>query len=288
MPQFHSSSEHSEPSPGAFAVLRMLSPTISFLLVSFSLGELGDGLNIFQGIYLVAIGWNEGAVGIALSLMGLTALVCETVAGDFVDRTTLDRRLFLSFASLCTAASASMIFFVQPGENAQHKLIFISKIVEGISSSFIGPCLAALTLATFGPNHFDAVMASNTLWGHVGSVAAAVMAGLVAYLFYPNIQYCFLVISASALAAVFFVQFLPEGDRLMGRGFQGKQALDEFGHIEKLRSSSTEQGKGESEDNENPGVVFKMDHAPPVAASYWEVISDRRCLVLCLTGFFFQ
>ena len=30
-------------------ILRMISPTIAFLLVSFSLGELGDGLNIFQG-----------------------------------------------------------------------------------------------------------------------------------------------------------------------------------------------------------------------------------------------
>jgi len=64
--------------------ISMLSPAVAFLIVSFSLGELGDGLNIFQGIYLVTLGWNEGAVGTALSMMGFTALIVQTFAGDWV------------------------------------------------------------------------------------------------------------------------------------------------------------------------------------------------------------
>jgi MFS family permease len=263
----------------------MLSPTVVFILVSFSLGELGDGLNIFQGIYLVGIGWNEGAVGSALSLMGLTALVVQTWAGDLVDKTTIDRRIFLTCASIVTALSASMIFFVRDG-NQDHMIIFISKIIEGIASSFIAPCLAALTLATFGPRHFDAVMASNFLWGHIGSVLAAVLAGFVAYFMYPDIKYCFLVISAAALGAVVFVQYLPEGDPLMGRGFEGKQALDEYGHVEKLTSDN---GGDDERDMDKRGIItFKAPEEPPTAATYWEVISDKRSFVVCVTGFFFQ
>jgi hypothetical protein len=49
------------------STVRLLSPKIAFLLVSVTLGQLGDGLNIFQGIYLVGMGWNEGSVGIALT-----------------------------------------------------------------------------------------------------------------------------------------------------------------------------------------------------------------------------
>lgn len=139
--------------------------------MSFALGELGDGLNIFQGIYLVNLGWNEGSVGIVLSLMGLTALLVQTVAGDIVDKTWFDRRLFLVAASFVTALSASAILLVQG--NSGHGLMYSTKIVEGIASSFIGPCLASLTLANFGPQHFDAIMASNILWGHIGSVASA-------------------------------------------------------------------------------------------------------------------
>jgi len=95
---------------------------------------------------LVGIGWNEGAIGIALSLMGFTALVCQTFAGDIIDKTTIDRRKILNTASILTACSAMTILFVQEG-NSQHFLIYATKVIEGMASSFIGPCLAALTLA---------------------------------------------------------------------------------------------------------------------------------------------
>jgi MFS family permease len=258
------------------AYLSLLSPKIAFLLVSFSLGELGDGLNIFQGIYLVGIGWNEGSVGLALSLMGFTALIIQPLAGDYVDKTTIDRRYFLAAASVVTALSASAILVVREG-NIDHMLIFLTKIVEGVAASFIGPCLAALTLATFGPHHFDAIMASNILWGHVGSVVAAVLAGLVAFVFYPSIKYCFLVIGAAALLAVVFVQYLPQGDPLMGRGFQGKVAMDEFGHLERLES-----------DESTVVVDNQVQEEPPEPSTYKEVFSDIPTGILCLTGFFFQ
>eukprot|EP00934_Nitzschia_sp_Nitz4_P007919 Nitzschia sp. Nitz4//scaffold14_size191712//144544//146686//NITZ4_001746-RA/size191712-snap-gene-0.141-mRNA-1//1//CDS//3329536996//7909//frame0 len=265
----------SEQNMKSMNTLRFLSPTVTFILVAFSLGELGDGLNIFQGIYLVGLGWNEGSVGAALSLMGLTALVMQTFAGDIIDKTSIDRRIFLTVASIVTALSASMIFFVREG-NQDHGLVFVSKVVEGISSSFIGPCLAALTLATFGPHHFDTVMASNILWGHIGSIVAAGIAGFVAFELYPNIKYCFLVISAAALGAVVFVQYLPEGDPLMGRGFMGKVAMDEFGHVENLVEETTAVKETESEPE------------APKAAAYSEVIADKRSFLLSLTGFFFH
>eukprot|EP00533_Pseudo-nitzschia_delicatissima_P013299 CAMPEP_0197273348 /NCGR_PEP_ID=MMETSP1432-20130617/11157_1 /TAXON_ID=44447 /ORGANISM="Pseudo-nitzschia delicatissima, Strain UNC1205" /LENGTH=326 /DNA_ID=CAMNT_0042738999 /DNA_START=32 /DNA_END=1012 /DNA_ORIENTATION=+ len=123
-------------------------------------------------------------------------------------------------------------------------------------------------------------MASNTFWTHIGSVVAASLAGLVAYFMYPNIKLCFLVIAASALSAVFFIGFLPEGDKLMGRGFVGKQALDEFGHVEQLVE--------ESESDESLEEQTTTVHEDPKAVSYWEVISDKRTFVLCLTGFFFH
>jgi len=165
-----------------------LSPKVALALVSFFLGELGDGLNIFQGIYLVALGWNEGSVGIALSMMGFTALLCQTFAGDVIDKTRLDRRSFLTLASMATAFSASAVLFVHEG-NVDHAMMYSTKVIEGISSSFIGPCVASLTLATFGPDNFDDVMASNILWGHVGSIASAILAGLVGYFTYPDIKY---------------------------------------------------------------------------------------------------
>jgi MFS family permease len=244
---------------------RLLSPKIAFLLVSVTLGQLGDGLNIFQGIYLVGMGWNEGSVGIALSLMGLTALVIQPWAGDWVDKTTVDRRIFLAVASLMTALSASAILLVHEG-NTDHMLIYVTKIVEGVTASFLGPCLAALTLATFGPHHFDGVMASNILWGHIGSVASAVLAGVVSYVMYPQSK--------------FFIQYLPQGDPLMGRGFVGKVAMDDQGFIQTLKS--------DEESNVKVALTKKTDDETPQAVSYWEIFGDSKSLILCLTGFLFQ
>ena len=243
-----------------------MNPTIAFAAVSFCIGQLGDGLNIFQGIYLVNIGWNEGAIGIALSLMGLTALLVQTYVGDLIDKTSIDRRVVLSGASFCTAMSAMAVMLVRKG-NTDHILMYVTKVIEGVSSSFINPCLAALTLACFGPRDFDEIMASNIFWGHVGSSTSAIMAGAIAYICYPNIKSCFYVIGLSAFVAILLVQLLPEGDRLMGRGFNSKD--------------ESSKGSGDTES-------IHLKETDVVAASYFTVLSDPKTLILCLTGFFFQ
>ncbi len=253
-----------------------LSPKVAFLLVSFTLGVVGDGLNVFQGIYLVGTGWNEGSVGIALGLMGFTMLVMQPFAGNWVDQTVADRRIFLGIASAMASVSASTVLLVRPGNySSDHTLIFISKIVQGTSASFIGPCVAALTLANFGPKHFDTIIASNILWSHIGVVVAAILAGLVAYIFYPSVKYCFLIIAAAALSGMSFIPFLPQGDPMMGRGFQGKVAIDETGHLEKLTDIDDEK-------------ISSTDDSPPIAATYLETLSCPRTGLLCVTGLFFQ
>ena len=124
------------------------------------------------------------------------------------------------------------------------------------------------TLATFGPDQFDGVMASNILWGHIGSVVSAILAGLTSYFLYPDIKYCFLVIGFSAMMAVGGVKFLPEGDPLMGRGLKTQHSTIE---------------------STNDYVPMQTQHRSPSAVSkYEDVFLDRKTIVLCLTGFFFQ
>jgi len=289
-----------------------LSPKLAFLLVSFFLGQLGDGLNIFQGIYLVrSMNWNEGSVGAALSLMGLTALIVQPFAGDWVDKATVHRRVFLVVASLVTAMSASTILHVHKQNIGEyllqdHVLIYASKVTEGIASSFIGPCLAALTLASFGPHQFDAVMASNLFWGHVGSVVAAVLAGFVAYMSYPDIKYCFLVIGASALVAVAVVPSLPEGDPRMGRGFAAavETKKEETSFLESATTTHNKTNSTTIVRSNSPVSVSETskliesksdlkdtnnnDDDEPTASSYLEVFLDSKTCILSLTGFFFH
>ena len=111
-------------------------------------------------------------------------------------------------------------------------------------------------------------MASNILWGHIGSVVSAVLAGVAGYFLYPDIKYCFLVIGFSALLAVFGVRFLPEGDALMGRG------------LKTPRNTTVET---------SPDYVpMEIERSASVVSSYGDVFLDRKTIVVCLTGFFFQ
>lgn len=111
------------------------------------------------------------------------------------------------------------------------------------------------------------------------------MAGGVAYFLYPNIQYCFLVIGLSALVAIVFIRFVPQGDPIMGRGFQGDVAMDVQGNLEQVPSTSNSPPTPPA----NEGL-FTGDTPTrgPKASSYAEVFSDRKTLVLCLTGWSFH
>lgn len=259
-----------------------VAPKLALSLVFFCLGELGEGLNILEGVYLVGTGWNEASVGIALSLMGLTALVVQPWAGDWVDKTTVDRRIFLVAAGIIIALSASAILLVRVG-NRDHMLIYVCKIIEGVAASFIVPCVAALTLATFGPGQFDAVMASNIFWAHVGSVFMAFSVGAVAYFLFPNVKYCFLVIVLAALFAVGFVPYLSQGDPLVGRGFRRKEVpMDD--HDYRLESD----GIATVGTSDLDGCDVYTGELPPVAASYWDTFSNHRTSLLCFIGFFYQ
>jgi len=255
-----------------YIMSNILTPARTFAAVSFFIGELGDGLNYFQGLYLVGLGWNESAVGLALSLMGFTTLIMQTCAGDIVDKATIDRRLLLSLAALITAGSAMSVMFVREG-NQDHMLMYVTKVLEGIASSFLAPCLIALTLANFGPDKFDSVLASNVFWGLVGYALSATLVGLAAYVFYPNIKLCFLVIGVSAVAASAFAKLLPQGNPRVGSGFAAERETNEVEN-------------GDHPKNESSSLFRKKEIQQ--ASSYWSVFTERGTLILCLTGFFFQ
>jgi hypothetical protein len=137
-------------------------------------------------------------------------------------------------------------------------------------------------------------MASNILWGHVGSVASAVLAGLVGYVMYPDIKYCFLVIGFSAVMAVFGVQLLPVGDPLMGRGLRtrrndaGNNATGRMDDDDALEPPVAGNGMRNDDSSSDYVDMKQQDDGEQMASSYWSVFSDRKTVVLCLTGFFFQ
>jgi MFS family permease len=98
------------------------------------------------------------------------------------------------------------------------------------------------------------------------------------------------------LIACFFVQYLPQGDPMMGRGFAGKASTTEQEGEDGNEESrimlavkdvdSTE--SDETATSSTPSDADSDDNAMPEAAAYWDVLADPRSLILCFTGFFFH
>ena len=253
--------------------------------------------------------------------MGLTSLSFQTISGDMIDKTTYDRRKVLSIACVITTLCALAILFVNDDSYGQHGLYYITKIIQGMASTFIMPTISALTMGWFGPKYFDLNMANIILYNHVGTLVTAVLAGLSAYLLYPNIQYSFLVLGFALVLALIFIRVLPKGDAAMGRGFHGTNenyTFDSQGNIitddDNNDTTNAKNNNNNDTDSDSSGSskgndeVLKDDKTAPLndctttaletkvnssskeqeAASYWTVFTDSKICILCLTGLFFQ
>ena len=133
-------------------------------------------------------------------------------------------------------------------------------------------------------------MANNILWGHIGSALSVILAGLAAYVFYPNIKSCFYVIGISALCAVYCVRYLPEGDVNMGRGLVVLN--DEKNMNNNSNKMNIHGGNGNGNDDDmNGNVTLTKSNTgtqEQEVVTYMTVLLEPKTLVLGLTGFFFQ
>jgi len=76
----------------------------------------------------------------------------------------------------------------------------------------------------------------------------------------------------------------------MGRGFAGKVAMDEQGHMEQLNEESSDLSAAAllADDVEQNDRAAGETANTPEAASYLEVFADVKTIILSVTGFFFQ
>jgi hypothetical protein len=107
-----------------------------------------------------------------------------------------------------TGVSSFSVTLVREG-NTDHVPFYVMKAIEGVAASFIIPGLSSLTMATFGPHHFDRIMCSNVFWAHVGTSTASLLTGLGSYICFPQVKAGFFFIGAQAMLVLVFIKFLP-------------------------------------------------------------------------------
>ncbi len=245
--------------------------------VSINYLELGDGQGMFLDMYLLAIGWTETAVILSGILRGIVELSLKGICGDIIDKTQYDRRNFLSFAALAIAASSLLVFFVNGSETNDKLIVYTVRSLESVALALLGPAFSAITLSAFGAEMFDQMMVKKELVSHTGEIVSRVVSAVIGWVYYPNIEYVFILPAAFAASAIFFVRQIPKGNHLVGRGFHGSNT---YSHTN-TKLYHDDDGYVAATDEE-----VKQDEKTPVASSYRDVFTDRRIVAIIVADVF--
>jgi MFS family permease len=176
------------------------------------LADVRDGLGPYLAIYLSTRRWDAGAIGIAMSAMGVATVAAQTPAGAYIDR-TLHKRLAISAAALAVGAGAiAMVSW------PTFSVIISAQVVIGIASAIFAPAIAAVSLGIVGHARFARRNGRNEAFNHAGNVVAAILAGLIGdYIAYEGIFYLLAAMCAGTIVSTLFIRG-DEIDHDLARG----------------------------------------------------------------------
>lgn len=180
---------------------------------NFFLADVSDGLGPYLSIYLLLTHhWDQASIGFVMGVGGIAAIVAQTPAGAFVDRTTAKRALIIAGAVTVTAGALAMPLF------PHFFAISILQALTGVAESVFAPALAAITLGLVGTKFFARRVGRNQSFNHAGNATAGVITGGLAYYFGPTVV--FWVLATMAALSVLATLRIPanEIDHDVARG----------------------------------------------------------------------
>jgi MFS family permease len=143
--------------------------------LNFFLADVQSGVGPFLAIFLAGSGWNEQAIGIALTGGGIAGIIAQTPAGALADRVQSKRALIA--AGVIALAVGALLIALHPVFWA----VMSAQTLIGVSSSVFGPTVVAISLGLVGRELFDRRQGRNQTFNSAGNVVAAVSMGLIGY-----------------------------------------------------------------------------------------------------------
>lgn len=169
------------------------------------LADVRDGVGPYLAIYLLTTHhWEAASIGIALSAMGMAAVVTQAPAGALVDRLP-QKRMLLGLAALVVAIGCVAMVLTPTWS-----VIVSAQVLVGSAASMFPPALAAISLGLVGHRNLATRMGRNEAFNHAGNVGAAVLAGLIGHLIAP--AGIFYLVAAMSLASIVSVSMIRERD----------------------------------------------------------------------------
>ena len=162
--------------------------------LNFMLTDVPTGIVPFLAVYLAGYGWNAQNVGIALTVCGISGIVCQAPMGALIDRLSSKRELF-TIGVVALAFGAMLVAF-----RPTFWPVLSAMIVIGSSLSVLGPAICAVSLEVVGMALFDRRQGRNLAFYSAGNVVAAISMGLLGY--YVSERSIFFFVAACAIPTI--------------------------------------------------------------------------------------
>jgi MFS family permease len=182
------------------------------------LADIRQGLGPYLAVYLLTEQhWDEGHIGVVMSIATIAGIVAQTPAGAMVDATRRKRLVMIAAAAVVTLAS--LVLPLVPS----FWPVAISQGIANAAEVVFAPALAAVSLGIVGHRAFTARIGRNESFNHAGNAIAAALAGIAAYRFGP--QVVFYLLALMALASLVSIAIIPEAaiDHDLARGLQERK-----------------------------------------------------------------
>jgi MFS family permease len=142
--------------------------------LNFFTAAVQAGFGPFIAVWLTQNGWSLGALGLALSIGTLAALVGQLPGGALVDH--IHSKQLAAAGALIALGGSALLLCLPPTQ----PLVWEAQIAHGLASCVMTPAIAAVTLSVCGHAGFSERLGQNTRYASLGNAAAAALLGAAA------------------------------------------------------------------------------------------------------------
>lgn len=137
--------------------------------------NIQTGFGPFVAVYLTTQGWTQTAIGVALSIGTVTAMLSQVPAGALVD--SMPNKTRVAFLSVIAFTASALLFAVHPIP----LFVYLAEILHGVSSCTLGPAIAAMSLGLAGRFALGTRLGRNARFASVGNGIGAALMGACGY-----------------------------------------------------------------------------------------------------------
>jgi MFS family permease len=177
--------------------------------LNFFMADMQAGVGPFLGVFLLAHGWQSGAIGSVMTLGGVAGVLMTAPAGAWVD-SSQHKRWLVAVPGICTVFASAVILLSQ-----SFWPVALSQVATAIAGAAIGPAVAGITLGMFAQAGFNRQNGINQAYNHAGNAVGAGLSGLLGWKFgLPAVFYLAVAFAVASIVSVFAIPRKSIDDRV--------------------------------------------------------------------------